>query len=461
MRKVIGCKSSYWYEQYLHWSDVKYRELQNSFCRCIRMAEQAKEETKQSGCGSIDFSVSITQVDEMFEVSEQLARFAQYIEEEIEEEVEAPFYRQMLGTLKLAYSLNPREIMLTPDEYIPGVDLRMLQMTLHDFTEGCPLDDKLRDSFQKAEAELNTDEPTKSFRKEIKKTWQWLEKIPYEDIKEIDRILYKGMMGVDLWNARKVHGSNGPAELANAADVFYDYAPYWVFKNASTGTASAYYTRSESGVYYDIDIDRTNVRNPYTTFFHEFGHMLDNSATEKNRGIDIRKTTSEYYSCNYSKYSKEFYNNLIADVWNYINHYDLSKTRDPGTGKPYSSKDDAIRYELSGRKNNEISDLYGAVTNNCIVGNYKHTYRNVYSRDKKVVQENYWGYSVEPGIATTEKPDIEPLTVEAFAHFTEITIMQDPVDLKNLQKYFPTAYATYVKMIGEITSNEKKDKKGK
>jgi len=184
----------------------------------------------------------------------------------------------------------------------------------------------------------------------------------------------------------------------------------------------------------DMNDDRTNPRNPYTTFFHEMGHMIDNTLPELIKGQNTNWWHNPYVSSGYSSYSEDFYNNLITDVGNYRNNYiyDTSK---------FSSADAAISDELRGARKSEFSDLFGGATDNQVVGSYGHW-------DSKVLwwTDSYWDFNDKTG-----KPaENGQYNKEAFAHFTEISIMQDQQDIDDLQRYFPNAYTTYDQMISEM-----------
>lgn len=80
----------------------------------------------------------------------------------------------------------------------------------------------------------------------------------------------------------------------------------------------------------------------------------------------------------------------------------------------------------------EFTDLMGAV--------YQHNQKyGFYGHD-----DSFWNYDSEG------KPNRDMLNQKAFAHFTQIIIMQDPNDLKILKKYFYNSFQVYLDMMEEL-----------
>lgn len=436
MKVTVNANSYDWNLISEHWCSTDFDCLYYNLYNMKEDAEVAVSIVQSSNdIGSLSFNVTKQEIERLSELQKKIKNFSLNLYDTLDEMVDTPFYNQVLGFLKAVYLLNPKDITLDSMEYNGTKSDKVY--SLEDVIGSLLVDEKLRKDFNERNESLNIDKPSKALKKALKGKWEWRDDISYEDMKEIDRILYEGIEEVDDWNARHAAGDPScPYAISDVGELYYDMAPYWVFKDVASDKAK--YMSGTSGVYINMEEQKTNPRNPYTTVFHEFGHMLDNSIVEVLKGKKVSSSTSVYLSSDYSKYSTEFYNNLINDANSYI-----SKMKTTYDKTKYKSVEEAISAELTGAKMSEFSDLYCAVTHHSICGGYHHGDKNKSFWLFKWT-DDYWDYDDK------DMPSKGTLNSEAFAHFTEISIMMAPEDVKVLHKYFPTAYATYVKMIDDI-----------
>lgn len=175
------------------------------------------------------------------------------------------------------------------------------------------------------------------------------------------------------------------------------------FKDINFTDGVAKYSPKEKGIYVDINSDFLNIKGKgqYTTVFHEMGHLIDH----RLNNISIR--------------DKHFRNLIIEDVNSFINEYAKLNNIDNLDDSPK-----LLREELrSDKKYHSISDLFGGVTNNEIVGRFKHS-------------KDYW-----------KNP--KKLPKEAFAHFFEATLRNDEYKLELIRKIFSKSYPEFLKMLGD------------
>ena len=176
------------------------------------------------------------------------------------------------------------------------------------------------------------------------------------------------------------------------------------FKDINFKDGTARYSPKEKGIYLDINSDFSNTRGQYTTVAHEMGHLIDHRLNnisikdERFRSLiieDVNSFTNKYMKLN-----------------NIDNLYDLS-----------NKLSEELKSDI---KYHSISDLFGGVTDNAIVGKFKHS-------------NEYW-----------KNP--KKLPKEAFAHFFEATLRNDEYKLKLIKEVLPKSYSEFLKMLGDEQS---------
>ncbi len=170
----------------------------------------------------------------------------------------------------------------------------------------------------------------------------------------------------------------------------------------SAYSATAFFSSSTQKVKMNYDKDLTNKRGAGTTFFHEHGHLIDYMSCEE-KGYTSLKTP-------------KFGELLRSDFNNYVNS--VMKTNDIDQQTAYS----VISKEIRGHSTHSVSDLFGGLSENKCLGNYKH-------------DDSYW----------IRKGAIEK---EAFAHMYEAQF--DPNKYALMNKYFPHALSEFEKLLNEV-----------
>lgn len=175
----------------------------------------------------------------------------------------------------------------------------------------------------------------------------------------------------------------------------------------SNGAANkAEYDHATRSIVMNFSKDAINPRMVGTTWYHEHGHYIDyNSGLG---GIQLSK-------------DQKFRDALKSDFDKYVSEWQKSHGL-----RPYQKQATAtgIQQEISALSNhlNGVSDLFGALSGNTMVGNWGH-------------KKGYWN-----------DPDNAP--AEAFAHMTDALMSKKDAE-KAFKTYFPSALKRYKELIKE------------
>lgn len=211
------------------------------------------------------------------------------------------------------------------------------------------------------------------------------------NIKQLPKKHYKNIME---------YIDNSPNEVKN---LIYKNMDEINFKDINFTEGVARYNPKEKGIYIDINDDFANRKGKgqYTTVFHEMGHLIDHRLNNVSiKDEHFRKLIiddANLFMTNYAKLN------------NITNPYDLANILSVQLGENPSF--------------HSVSDLFGGVTNNTVVGKFRH-------------KDGYW-----------KNP--KKLPKEAFAHFFEATLRNDEYKLKLIKDSFPNAYSEFLRMLGD------------
>lgn len=228
----------------------------------------------------------------------------------------------------------------------------------------------------------------------------------FADIKSFfNKFLGSNNMNINIKQLPRKHYKNIMEYIDNSPDevkkLVYENINEINFKDINFKDGAARYSPKEKGIYLDINTDFSNKRGQYTTVSHEMGHLID------------------YRLNNISIKDERFRSLIIEDVNSFTNKY--MKLNNIDNLYDLSNK---LSEELkSDIKYHSISDLFGGVTDNAIVGKFKHI-------------NEYW-----------KNP--KKLPKEAFAHFFEATLRNDEYKLKLIKEIFPKSYSEFLKMLGD------------
>ncbi|MDK0626929.1 minor capsid protein [Clostridium perfringens] len=228
----------------------------------------------------------------------------------------------------------------------------------------------------------------------------------FADIKFFfNKFLGSNNMNINIKQLPRKHYKNIMEYIDNSPDevkkLVYENINEINFKDINFKDGAARYSPKEKGIYLDINTDFSNKRGQYTTVSHEMGHLIDHRLNnisikdERFRSLiieDVNSFTNKYMKLN-----------------NIDNLYDLS-----------NKLSEELKSDI---KYHSISDLFGGVTDNAIVGKFKHS-------------NEYW-----------KNP--KKLPKEAFAHFFEATLRNDEYKLKLIKEIFPKSYSEFLKMLGD------------
>ncbi|HAT4312912.1 TPA: hypothetical protein I9097_000143 [Clostridium perfringens] len=229
----------------------------------------------------------------------------------------------------------------------------------------------------------------------------------FADIKSFfNKLLGSSNININIKQLPKKHYKNIMQYIDNSPDevkkLVYENINEINFKDINFKDGAARYSPKEKGVYIDINDDFANKKGKgqYTTVFHEMGHLIDHRLN------------------NISVKDEKFRNLIINDVNSFVNEYsrinninnlyEVSKLISDKLGKS--------------PKFHSVSDLCGGVTENIIVGKFRH-------------RTEYW-----------KNPN--KLPKEAFAHFFEATLRNDEDKLKLIKDIFPKSYSEFLNMLG-------------
>ena len=208
------------------------------------------------------------------------------------------------------------------------------------------------------------------------------------------------------------HWENGIREkIMNAPQFIQDW--YRLNQNqlvyGGTDGTNAYYSPSHQHIKMDLAKDALNTRGKYSTFFHEFGHLLD----DKGNHLDRAKMS----------YSVKFYDKIVEDWENQKAKY---------AGKPWPYVKGKIIEEL--RKDGDLAsgcqDIIGGLTLNEVRAGWGHS-------------TDYW----------TRREDRRiDIISEMFAHMS--SGYTNPERLAVMQKWFPEACKEFEAIVVENTTTQ-------
>lgn len=229
----------------------------------------------------------------------------------------------------------------------------------------------------------------------------------FADIKSFfNKLLGSSNMNINIKQLPKKHYKNIMQYIDNSPDevkkLVYENINEINFKDINFKDGAARYSPKEKGIYIDINDDFANkkAKGEYTTVFHEMGHLIDHRLN------------------NISVKDEKFRNLIINDVNSFVNEY----SRINNINNPYEVSKLISDKLGKSPKFHSVSDLCGGVTENIIVGKFRH-------------RTEYW-----------KNPN--KLPKEAFAHFFEATLRNDEDKLKLIKDIFSKSYSEFLNMLG-------------
>ena len=226
---------------------------------------------------------------------------------------------------------------------------------------------------------------------------------------------------------------------------------------------------------YIEDIDSTfqdNPLGPYNPVYHESGHAVDNFTYQS-------EDTLALLSHNYEFNGKQFFDYIEADVRNYVRNkidevcpalneeskqkilvslnlsdessFDYSGNTDGLSRLQIAYRQmvvDAMYEDLRGEIDSSASDVFGGITNNAILGDWKH-YK---SSDTKPEEFTYWYSEDGTSTNTTKKIPTGKQASELWAEFFAAQMTHDEEELASIKKHFPTAYPVLEELAREMAA---------
>lgn len=190
--------------------------------------------------------------------------------------------------------------------------------------------------------------------------------------------------------------------------------------NDSNFKQGAHYSPMDQVVNMDFAADMKNPRGRGATYFHEFGHYVDNMAAIKIKGratydgvchMDLKGIKSD-----------DFKKAILRDVQDYMQNYSKDKGIDLRQTQLELSK---ILAQGDGALHSAISDIYGGVTRRRIQGKYGHS-------------PKYW----------QQLPNA--IEKESFAHMFEANFDPTGKRAELMKEFLPKSFALFQKILEEI-----------
>lgn len=195
-----------------------------------------------------------------------------------------------------------------------------------------------------------------------------------------------------------------------ALEVFNKYSDRLVFGDTNH-KGGAYYLPSKKLINMNIEKDSKSLKGSFSTFFHEYGHLIDNTS---QGGREFISSSNKYDFKNTMKQDLKHYEKRIRDLLKEIN----------GEKPEIAELRNAINRKLNGHSNAGISDIMEGVSNGRYHGMYGHG-------------KNYWKTAGN-------------LETEAFANLFQIQINGSKETLKLVKEIFPESFKKFKEMLKEI-----------
>lgn len=227
---------------------------------------------------------------------------------------------------------------------------------------------------------------------------------------------------LQMEKSNKYHRAQANHDTVNTDEMTYDEYLEYRAENAVDETTRRIYEKykdkkykvrsdQESGVYnqwsntinFNAEADNVNSAGRGKTYFHEFGHMVDDFS-------DWNDETSNDWSYDFGDCLQNDFENYVDKVM---------------TEQGYSTREEAYKYienwlNIDAGDKNGISDLITGLSDGDIYGPYRH-------------DADYYNMSY--------------IENEAFAHFFEAGMCTDSTKLDFIKEVFPTAYDEFHQML--------------
>lgn len=181
------------------------------------------------------------------------------------------------------------------------------------------------------------------------------------------------------------------------------------FKYGGPDGNRAYFSKATGEIRMDMDKEKNNPRNPYTTFFHEFGHLVDNTLSRYGRA----STKNKYYEAMLKDVENLKRSVVPEKIWEKNQRHAELMAKKKLSEKLENEKD-----YISG-----VSDIMGGITKLEIQGRWGHSLE-------------YWNRFDDPKI---------DICSEMWAHMSSCYANED--NYRVMKEYFPTALEVFEDMI--------------
>lgn len=221
-------------------------------------------------------------------------------------------------------------------------------------------------------------------------------------IKPYAKTTVKGIIG----NLRKYPASIQDLYLHTLKDLKMNYTP-----------DGAFYSPMTDSIHFSVKKTNNDNRGPYGTVFHEWGHMIDRHIASETEGTVTNSVKDEMYKI------------LKQDVEDRIKYQQKNsrvKINKAEAKKLVSSELNGATDAIAG-----VSDIYGGVTGNAVVGRWGHA-------------KSYW----------TRRDKEAEVCSEAWADILQSYGI--PNQVKYIEKYMPGGKAFVEKTIEEIIEKIKR-----
>lgn len=221
-------------------------------------------------------------------------------------------------------------------------------------------------------------------------------------IKSYAKTTVKGIIG----NLRKYPASIQDLYLHTLKDLKMNYTP-----------DGAFYSPMTDSIHFSVKKTNNDNRGPYGTVFHEWGHMIDRHVASETGGTVTNSVKEEMYKI------------LKQDVEDRIKYQQKNsrvKINKAEAKKLVSSELNSATDAIAG-----VSDIYGGVTGNAVVGRWGHA-------------KSYW----------TRRDKEAEVCSEAWADILQSYGI--PNQVKYIEKYMPGGKAFVEKTVEELIEKIKR-----
>lgn len=214
--------------------------------------------------------------------------------------------------------------------------------------------------------------------------------------------------------------SEARAVMSNSPKFMQDWLAKYDrhLKFISRTEQDAYYSTSKKAIAVNIRGEQINPRGPYGTFFHEYGHLLDDAVA----------------TADYSAYSRLSMDGRFIDA--------LYKDYADSTSK-YSDAEIVRLLRQKGDKSDGVQDIFSGMSLNRIRAGYGHA-TDYWTRRRDYYSDGMW---MDPETGELKDAMVVEVASEAWANITSAFVRSDITPI--MQEWYPESCKVYEQIVKE------------